>query len=50
MDEYAMHIIKTYGLSVLEELHRLKHTAKKWTRAELEDLINKYRGLIKEMA
>ena len=42
MDEFALHIIQNQGLEVLEELGRLKHTTRKWTREELEQEIQKY--------
>jgi hypothetical protein len=42
-DEMALHIIKTHGVDVLDELMRLKHTAKKWTTSELRELLEQYR-------
>lgn len=42
MDEMAFHIVKVHGYPVLEELLRLKHTAKYWTMGELRELLERY--------
>lgn len=42
-DEFAIHLIKQYGQAILDELHRLKHTIKKWTVIDLETMIEKYK-------
>jgi proline dehydrogenase len=46
MDEFALHIVRTHGMETLEELNRLKHTAKKHTRAELQEMIDYYKDLV----
>lgn len=42
-DEFAQHIIAEHGVDVLDELLRLKHTAVKRTRADLQGLIDFYK-------
>jgi len=44
-DMYATYILKTHGEKVLLDLMDKKKEVKKWTRAELEDLIDKYEAL-----
>ena len=41
-DEYAYHIANTMGQGTLAELLDKKRETKKWTRPELEELIQKY--------
>lgn len=41
--EYGAYIIRRYGLEVHEELLRLKRQALKLTRADLEEMIEKYK-------
>ena len=41
-DEFAHHILHRYGQSILDELMRLKRTTRKFTREELEELIERY--------
>jgi hypothetical protein len=42
-DEMALHILRTHGPDTVEDLMRLKHTTRRWTVAELRELIEKYR-------
>jgi hypothetical protein len=42
MDEFAAYICRTHGEDVMHELIRLKHTAKRWTIAELRELVEEY--------
>jgi hypothetical protein len=42
LDEYSAFIIGRYGMGTFNELLSKKHETKKWTRAELEELIQKY--------
>ena len=43
-DEYAAFIVRTYGEQVLHELLALKRAVKRWSAAELRELVEKYRG------
>lgn len=49
-DEYGAHISQKYGHEVLYELLRLKRTAKKWTRDELNEMIQKYQSRVHELS
>ena len=42
--EYGHYIINLYGVEAHQELMRLKRTIKKFTRAELESVINDYKN------
>lgn len=48
MDAYALELVKKYGLRILEDLNRLKHTVKQFTVGELLELINYYEKKIYE--
>lgn len=48
-DEYTMYMINTYGVDFLEELNRLKHDGKKFTRGDLLDMIEDLKSKIKEL-
>ena len=41
-DEYAAHILRKYGQATFDDLLAKKREAKKWTRGELESLIEEY--------
>ena len=41
-DVMAGHILRTHGPETIEDLLRLKHTAKRWTMAELRELLAQY--------
>lgn len=43
-DEFAQHIVALHGVSVLDELLRLKHTVVKRTRTDLEQMIENYKA------
>jgi hypothetical protein len=47
---YAMFMIKKYGLEHVEMLHQLSRKTAKFTDSELEDMIKKYKALVKEMS
>lgn len=49
MDSMALHIIKVHGLETLEDLGRLKHTAKKFTRAELMEFIERHERYLEKL-
>lgn len=49
LDEYSRYIIDTYGLDIFENLLRMKHQTKKWSRSELEELINEYSAKVKQL-
>ena len=49
LDEYSRWIIQEYGMSTFEDLLALKRTTKKWTRPELEELIDKYKTAAREL-
>ena len=40
--EYYIQLVKRYGQEVVDELMTLKHTTKKHTKADLEELIDRY--------
>ncbi len=42
-DEFAAHIIREHGHAVFDELMARKHEVKKYTRADLEELILEYK-------
>jgi hypothetical protein len=42
-DEFAAYICRTHGEDVLHDLVRLKHTTKKWTMAELRELVEQFK-------
>ena len=44
---YAIALRKRYGESILEELDELKHKSVKYSRSDYEELIEKYKGLLK---
>jgi len=48
-DEYSAYVLRTYGQDAFERLMREKRTAKKWTRPELEELIDKYKTAAREL-
>ncbi len=41
--EYALFLEKKYGKSILQELNKLWLTPKKWSRIEIEQIIEKYK-------
>ena len=41
-DDYAAYIVNEYGHATFADLIAKKHETKKWTRPELEELIQKY--------
>ena len=49
LEEYAAYIDRTYGYEVLRELWRLKHTIRKFSPKELEDMINTYKEQVAKM-
>lgn len=49
IDDYTIFMINTYGVEFIEELNRLKHEGKKFTRGELLDLIDDLKLKIKEL-
>jgi hypothetical protein len=42
-DEYAAYILNTYGKETLDRLLRAKRQSKRWTMAELRELLEQYR-------
>jgi hypothetical protein len=48
-DDYAQEIIKAYGQEVFEELMQLKYQTKKHSRIEIEEMIEKYQELNREL-
>lgn len=48
-DEFAQHIIATHGLKTFNELLTLKHKPVKFTRSDLETLIEKYTAEVKAL-
>ena len=44
---YAIALRKRYGESILEELDALKHQSRKFSVSDYEELIEKYKGLLK---
>jgi hypothetical protein len=49
MDNYAVHLIKDYGIEILDELQRLKNMPeKKWKVAELEQMILETKKRLKD--
>jgi len=44
---YAIALRKRYGENILEELDALKHETIKFSRSDYEELIEKYKGLLK---
>jgi 23S rRNA G2069 N7-methylase RlmK/C1962 C5-methylase RlmI len=49
LDEYSKFIIDKYGKGTFDELLSLKRTTKKWTRDELEQMIQKYQAAAREL-
>jgi hypothetical protein len=47
LDEYSAYIIKTYGMNTFNHLRAMKNETRKWTRAELTDLIALYESKLK---
>jgi len=48
-DEYALWLIKKYGVGIIEELNKKKREIKQWEPHELEELIKDRRAKIKEL-
>jgi 5-methylcytosine-specific restriction endonuclease McrA len=48
-DDFAQAIIKTYGKEIFEELMQLKYQTKKHSRIEIEEMIEKYQELNREL-
>lgn len=48
-DEYALFLVKKYGVEVLDELNRLKHSVCKMGTPWLEESIKDYKQRIKEL-
>lgn len=42
-DEYSAYVIKRYGIDIFNKLMQIKHTTVKFTRVDLEDMIESYR-------
>ena len=49
LGEYAHYIVRTAGVDKLNELHRLKHTTRKISRVEYEEMIERWEEEIKDM-
>ena len=49
MIAYTLYMQDMYGRDFVEELQRMKHSPKKWNRAELMDLIEHYRAEVNRM-
>lgn len=47
-DEFGAYVLRKYGEAAFNELLRLKRTAKKWTRGEVEELIEHYKAAARE--
>ncbi len=43
-DEFAIRLEQEYGQGILQELNKLKWEMRRFTRIELEELINKYKA------
>ena len=48
-DDYAKYIVETYGQETFEELMQLKYQTKKHSRTEIEEMIEKYQELNREI-
>jgi len=48
-DDYSNYIIKIHGIEVFTELMQLKHQTKKHGRIEIEEMIEKYQELNREL-
>ena len=48
MDEFAAYIMRAHGIEALESLMAAKHSARKWTHAELLDLVDKFESAARE--
>ena len=48
-DDYAVFMRDMYGSDFMDEVSVTKRDTRKYTRAELDDIIKKLKGLIKEM-
>ena len=48
-DDYSRYIIKTYGQETFEKLMQLKYQTKKHSRTEIEEMIEKYQELNREL-
>lgn len=44
---YSLRLIEKHGAGIIEELHRLHRTAKKWTLEEINGIADKYESLVK---
>lgn len=49
IDDYTIFMINNYGVEFIEELNKLKHKGKKFTRGELLDLIDDLKSKLKEL-
>jgi len=49
MNSYAIHLIKDYGIEILDELEILERQVKQWKPAELQEKIIYYKEKVKEM-
>ncbi len=47
---YTIWMQEEYGDMVIAELWSQKHTVKKWTRAEYEEMIDEYAGKLAKLA
>jgi hypothetical protein len=47
--EHAAYIIREYGLEVFEELERRHIEIKKWTRDEIESMLEDYKQKLAEL-
>ena len=48
-DDYSQYIIRTYGQETFEELMQLKYQTKKHSRTEIEEMIEQYQELNREL-
>lgn len=46
--KYSLFLIRKYGEGIIEELHKLYNTPKKWSIEELDAVAEKYTNLLKE--
>lgn len=43
---YTIFMEKTYGIGIVQELYQLWRKPKKWTRAEIQEVIDRYKPLV----
>lgn len=49
LDVYAEQIIKRYGIEEFNDIIRRSHIIKKWSLAELQDIITKYKKKVEDL-